>query len=146
MPEPICSECGAVRDEGALICPKCGFKVEDRQYLKKPYLAGLLSLYPGLGQVYNGQLPKGVLIFVAALLFGLFVPMVPIIPGIIVWVLGIAEAFITARNMNSGKITPKSTNSIRMVAFVMGTIVLLFLVLAIATAFIEILKFMGISG
>ena len=37
---------------------------EGRVYRRKPWQAGVLSLFvPGLGQVYNGQARKGVLVF-----------------------------------------------------------------------------------
>ena len=35
---------------------------------RKPWLAGLMSLFPSLGQVYNGQLKKGIFIFGSLLL------------------------------------------------------------------------------
>ncbi len=141
MPEAICPECGAVRDEGALICPKCGFKVQDKRYDKSPNLAALLSIFPGLGQVYNGQWLKGVFFFLAALLLALWFVWLPFVLGVIVWVIGIVEAFITARNMNAGKTTPLPTNYTQMVAFTMVMIVVFFTVVGVTAGIAEILKF-----
>ncbi len=46
----------------------------NKHHQKSPWLAGLLSLVPGLGQIYNEQIIKGILIFF--LLLGSFVLMV----------------------------------------------------------------------
>ena len=61
---------------------------------KNAFLATVCSFFiPGLGQVYNGQTAKGVGIF-AGTLAGLFLL---IIPGLIVWVFGLYDAYTTAK-------------------------------------------------
>ena len=63
--------------------------------------AALLSLvFPGFGQVYNGQYKKGVL-FLLGVVFG---AVVYVIPGLIIHVIGIWDAWKTATRMNTGEI------------------------------------------
>ncbi|MBI2871426.1 MAG: hypothetical protein HYY14_06955 [Candidatus Omnitrophica bacterium] len=55
---------------------------------KSPVLAAFLSLFvAGLGQIYNGQVKKGVVIF---LTFWLVIP----------WAYGVYDACVTARRIN----------------------------------------------
>jgi len=67
--------------------------------IRNPSLAAALSLLPGLGQVYNGMLLKGIILFVATIL-GL---LIYIIPGACVWVFSIYDAFRTAEKINRGE-------------------------------------------
>jgi TM2 domain-containing membrane protein YozV len=68
---------------------------------KNPFFAATLSfLFAGLGQVYNGQLVKGFLV-----LFGTLIGcVVMLLPGLIVWLYGVYDAYSTARRMNAGTI------------------------------------------
>jgi len=81
---------------------------------KSAGLAALGSLcFSGLGQVYNGQLRKGVVIFfgtIAGLL--LFV-----VPGIIIWIFGVADAWLTAKKMNDGKISFQEHSWLQIISF-----------------------------
>lgn len=52
-----------------------------------------------MGQVYNGQAVKGLLIF-----FGTLLGSILIIPGILIWLYGIFDAYQTSKKMNSGTI------------------------------------------
>lgn len=68
-------------------------------------LALLLSLvFPGLGQVYNGEIRKGFFILIGIIL-GIFSF---IIPGIIVWLYSIYDSYTIAHQMNLGVIPTKS--------------------------------------
>lgn len=65
-----CSNCGSELSDLADRCPECGFRQTltggpfEKEHLKSPGLAALLSaIIVGLGQVYNGQVEKGVLLF-----------------------------------------------------------------------------------
>jgi len=63
--------------------------------------AALLSLvFPGFGQVYNGQYKKGVL-FLLGVVFG---AVVYVIPGLIIHAIGIWDAWKTATRMNDGEL------------------------------------------
>ncbi len=54
---------------------------------KIPALAAFLSLFPGLGQCYNGDVWKGIVIFFTAWL-------------VLPWIYGIFDAYFTARRIN----------------------------------------------
>ncbi len=60
------------------------------EFAKDPLLAAVLSVvFPGGGQIYNGHLFKALLIFVTS-------------PLVIPWLIGIADAFFSARRHNLG--------------------------------------------
>lgn len=65
---------------------------------KSPVVALILSLIlSGLGQFYNGQYVKGILLLFAELVgFLIF-----IIPGLIVWVFGMYDAYTSAVKINA---------------------------------------------
>jgi len=65
---------------------------------KSPIIALFLSMIlSGLGQDYNGQYTKGILLLFAELVgFALF-----IIPGIIVWLFGMYDAYTSAKKINA---------------------------------------------
>ncbi len=70
-------------------------------HMRNPLLAFLFSLvFPGMGQVYNGQVTKGMFIFISSWL-------------IVPWIYGIVDAVITARRVNAGIVkTRPSTGSL----------------------------------
>lgn len=66
-----CSNCGTVLSDLAERCPECGARHTStggpyrKEHQKSPGLAAFLSvLIVGLGQVYNGQVEKGVIFFI----------------------------------------------------------------------------------
>ncbi|PKL63112.1 MAG: hypothetical protein CVV31_02445 [Methanomicrobiales archaeon HGW-Methanomicrobiales-2] len=77
------------------------------------FAAGLSLLFPGLGQVYNGETGKGVLV-----LFGVLAGLlVMLIPGIAVWLFGIYDAWATARRMNAGTVPFREARLVTVVLF-----------------------------
>ncbi len=87
----ICNEC-KVESGGELYCKKCiAGKVEAKvKQAKSPVLAAFMSFFiAGLGQIYNGQAGKGLLIFFTSWL-------------IIPWIYGIIDAYQTADKINAG--------------------------------------------
>lgn len=65
--------------------------------MKSPFLAAVLSmLWLGLGQVYNGQLWKGFILWLC-MPFALFGGPLVVVP----WIIGIIEAYIAATNINN---------------------------------------------
>jgi TM2 domain-containing membrane protein YozV len=68
--------------------------------IRNPSAAVALSLIPGLGQVYNGMLVRGVILFAATLL-GLFIF---IVPGVCIWIYSIYDAYQAAEKINRGEI------------------------------------------
>jgi TM2 domain-containing membrane protein YozV/ribosomal protein L40E len=82
--EVFCRDCGAVISEQAEICPECGVRqrdppkssvddaVEDLFEGGNPFVAAVLSaIFPGLGQIYNRELGKGLAVIVASFLAAL---------------------------------------------------------------------------
>jgi TM2 domain-containing membrane protein YozV len=70
---------------------------------KNPTVAGLLSFFiPGAGQIYNGQIAKGLLIF---LLFCLSI--IIFCSSIIIWIIGIIDAVMIAQKLQRGQSVDK---------------------------------------
>jgi len=114
----LCNRCGKN------ICPECQIKVKEEFYCKEcasakisgevkisrsPVLAAILSfVIGGLGQIYNGQVGKGLIIFLTSWL-------------IIPWIIGIFDAYNTAAKINDGKVTVKK-NTGCLIAAIAGMI------------------------
>jgi TM2 domain-containing membrane protein YozV len=99
---------------------------------KNPLLAGLASfLFAGLGQVYNGQFAKGVLILSGALL-GSFL----IIPGILIWLYGVYDAYRTSKQMNAGVLPFAAYNWAHIIVF----IVFGFIAVALVNFFLAVIS------
>jgi TM2 domain-containing membrane protein YozV len=79
--------------------------------------AGLAALgsfcFSGLGQVYNGQLRKGLAIFFGTIAGVLLF----VVPGIIIWIFGVRDAWQTAKKMNEGKIPFQEHSWPQIIAF-----------------------------
>lgn len=73
--------------------------------MKSPGLAAVLSFFlPGLGQIYNGQIAKGLFFVVLAAVFGwLTVVVIGFLLYPILWVYGIYDAYKTAERINAGR-------------------------------------------
>ncbi len=90
----FCSRCGTQNDDSAKFCQKCGtataapqpvatpsapdprirggnipVRAGGKRYseVKNPTIATLLSLIPGLGQFYNGDVKKGLVMLIVAI-------------------------------------------------------------------------------
>ncbi|HHT18487.1 MAG: zinc ribbon domain-containing protein [Euryarchaeota archaeon] len=108
-----CSNCGAQIDAKAEICPKCGvrqhyvpFHPAQSHEIKSPGLAAVLSaLWVGLGQIYNGEIGKGLGLMVAYIISALLIlVLIGIITTPILWIYGIYDAYDTAKKINTGEI------------------------------------------
>ncbi len=100
----------------------------DRVEPLAPVFSGLLSfVFPGAGQIYNGQPGKGALIFFTS---GLIFP----------WVNGISDAFKTALRINNGEtqLVRKTGATIAAIVAIFTFLVLLFLMVVLAVIFISI--------
>lgn len=136
MAQNYCSTCGAeLRYKEAEICPSCGVRIKkpEPEKKKEPVLAaGLGSVFAGSGQVYNGDLRKGILILVGTII-GAFIFL---IPGIIVWIYGIYNAYTTAEKMNKGEVGYKEPSAKSVIAYILAFIAIIiiatFLAIAIA--------------
>ena len=68
----FCQECGKPTVEKQEICTSCGVQlIHTTSYVlpsfpaKRPGTAAVLNLFPGLGQLYLGQITKGISLFLA---------------------------------------------------------------------------------
>jgi TM2 domain-containing membrane protein YozV len=147
----FCENCGASVKPGDQFCENCGASLgaaamEPKppqpvqpahpaapaagQGEKSPVLAAIASLlFSGLGQVYNGSLGKGLLIFFGTLIGS----MIFLIPGLIVLIYGIYDAYTTAKKMNEGQAPFVPYQTTHIIAFiVIGIVVMIIYVLVLA--------------
>ena len=102
-----CQFCGMLIAKEAEICYNCGRRVMEAPRpveQKNPGLAAVLSfLFAGLGQMYNGQIGKGISYVVLGILFAFSII---ILIGIILypafWIYNIYDAYTSAKNINAG--------------------------------------------
>jgi TM2 domain-containing membrane protein YozV len=113
-----CPFCGAIVVEGEYFCRSCHKRFTDQSVLdapstsrpdtyvvaaRRPYLSALLSIAGvGLGQLYNGDTLKGLLLFLAfiAVSFNLIVTPYQTLLFYGIWLGAIAEALWSARRIN----------------------------------------------
>jgi TM2 domain-containing membrane protein YozV len=99
-PMKYCQSCGGQINEKAVICPKCGVAVKPiGTGVGNPGTAAILSaLWTGLGQIYNGQLGKGIMLMIIQ---GVNVALMFVVIGFItfpiVWIYGIWDAHTVAK-------------------------------------------------
>ncbi len=88
---------------------------------KNAVLAAIASFFvSGLGQVYNGNFVKGILFF-----FGMVIgSFILLIPGLIIWVYGIYDAYTTAKKMNTGQIPFVPHSILQIIGFIILVIVI----------------------
>ena len=117
MGSRFCNNCGAEIPEGQPgRCLKCGADLTTSSGAKKqPVLAAVLSLIiPGPGQAYNGNALKGIGIFLGiAILWILSLLMYSdalFIGTIIIWIIGVYDAYRDAGQMNRGEIPEKKAS------------------------------------
>jgi TM2 domain-containing membrane protein YozV len=148
----FCENCGASVKPGDQFCENCGASLgaaatEPKppqpvqpappaapaagQGEKSPVLAAIASLlFSGLGQVYNGSFGKGLLIFFGTLIGS----MIFLIPGLIVLIYGIYDAYTTAKKMNEGQVPFVPYQTTHIIAFiVIGIVVMIIYVLVLAS-------------
>jgi TM2 domain-containing membrane protein YozV len=111
--QAFCPHCGSPVDPAAEICPRCGVRIKQAPTpqvvdSKNPGVSAVLSFFfTGLGQIYNGQIGKGISFIVVGILLLL---MVFIFIGFILyplfWIYNIYDAYSTAKKINAGVIKP----------------------------------------
>lgn len=102
-----CKNCGAEIDDKAEICPKCGVRVKPISISiekKSSGIAAIASFFvPGLGQIYNGEIGKGIMYIIIGIVFAL---MMFVLIGFILyplfWIYNIYDAYSTAEKINAG--------------------------------------------
>jgi len=113
----ICPDCLVIkRNEN--YCQECASASAPAKEKRSAPLAGVLSfVVAGLGQVYNGQAGKGVLIFLTSIL-------------VVPWIIGIFDAYGTAKKINAGQI-PFVPKKGCLIAFAVGTCLLMFVIFVV---------------
>ncbi len=79
----------------------------------------LSFFFTGSGQVYNGQMGKGIGVLIGTIIGY----MIFVIPGIIVWAYGLYDAFTTAQKMNKGEIPFVPTSMSAVIGFIVVEII-----------------------
>lgn len=113
--EVFCRNCGEAIHEQAEICPHCGVRnrdppksgvdtlVEDLTGGGNPFVAAVASaIVPGLGQLYNRQLEKGLVLLVAGFLSALSMAVVVgfvLFP--VVWLYAVYDAYKVAEKQGA---------------------------------------------
>lgn len=125
----FCSGCGRHMDAGQQFCASCGARnpatqptsmvamagtgvapaqIPAQQIIvvseKSPGLAAVLSFFwAGLGQIYNGEISKGILLLVCyAVSCLLMAVVIGFITTPILWIYGMVDAYKTAERFNAG--------------------------------------------
>jgi TM2 domain-containing membrane protein YozV len=118
MPLIKCPECKKDISDKADSCPFCGYSVEGAtpRTKKNPGVAAVLSFFfAGLGQIYNGEIGKGIGFIIAyffcilSLFIGIGIFLIPL-----VWVGGMIDAYRSAEKINGGVATQKPHKSFKM--------------------------------
>ena len=139
-----CPHCGfESRDESPRFCSSCGARMDGTvpawcagtgapaPEAKNTSVAGFCSsVLPGLGQVYNGEIAKGYLLFLLTLA-GL---VLFLIPGIVVWLYSLYDAYAVAGKMNAGTMEVRPASGLQMVIFI------LFAIVAVAVAVLVLIS------
>lgn len=118
----VCVSCGQA------ICGECRVPIQDKNYCKRcsaelasrpmaqrgsvygqqksSGIAAVLSFFwPGLGQIYNGQIGKGILLILLQIVnLVLMFVLIGFITGLLVWVYSMYDAYNTAERINRGEI------------------------------------------
>ena len=82
-----CEQYGTEIIDNTEICPNYGVRLKNK---KSPTTAAFLSfLWTGLGQIYNGQVAKGIFLWIFCLI-GL---LCGLIVGILIWLYGMWDAY-----------------------------------------------------
>ncbi|MCQ2977732.1 MAG: zinc ribbon domain-containing protein [archaeon] len=101
-PTKKCKYCGASVDVLAEICPNCGVRLLKAKSEKNPGLALIFSfLLPGLGQIYNEETKKGIIILISAIISAfLIIILIGALLYLIIWIYGMYDAYNTAKEIN----------------------------------------------
>jgi TM2 domain-containing membrane protein YozV len=105
---------------------------------KNAGVALILSFFfTGSGQVYNGEMGKGIGVLIGTVIGS----MIFFIPGMLVFLYGLYDAYTTAQKMNKGEIPYKPTSMGAVIAFIVAEIVI-----ALVFIFIVMAAYLGSSS
>lgn len=117
----FCPKCGSQVDAAQGFCSKCGTRIASSQAMvsapgvapgpqvvmikaqKNPGVAAVLSFFwSGLGQIYNGEIGKGILLLIVYIVSCLLIwVVIGIITTPILWIYGMVDAYKTAERLNA---------------------------------------------
>ena len=102
-----CGKCGAKLNVPGGKCLSCRTKMQTSSGEKNEILSLVLSFFlPGLGQLYNGQKIKALIIFIFVFFPTFFMyNQIGTIITIFMRILGIFDAYLTSKYINHGKST-----------------------------------------
>lgn len=111
-----CSNCGAELNENEKFCHNCGVNLNDDvnptqtasnlSEKKTAIVSVILSfLFPGLGQLYNGQSTKGLYFIILSIVsWVLILIIIGAVLYVLVWLWSIVDAYQSAEAINNGEI------------------------------------------
>lgn len=109
----FCRDCGSEIDERAEICPECGIRQKQPEYQqpahsqKDPGIAAVASFFvPGLGQVYNGQIAKGIILGIVTI--ALAITGIGLLIAIPMWIWLVYDAYKTAEQTNASALQSRA--------------------------------------
>ncbi len=72
--------------------------------MKNPGIAAVLCFfYTGLGQIYNGQIAKGVFLFILRIVSDCMIPIgIGLITSPVLWLFGMWDGYVSAERHNAG--------------------------------------------
>jgi len=111
-----CSNCASEIDVKAEICPNCGVRQQvSKRYQQEEkslilslilsfFISGAGQIYNGLGQANNGQIEKGIILFIGYLIcWALSFLIIPAFILFGIWIFGMYDAYTTAKKINAGE-------------------------------------------
>ncbi|MFC6769079.1 zinc ribbon domain-containing protein [Natrinema soli] len=104
--EQFCSSCGEVIKKKAEICPECGVRQKrSNSGEKNPGISAVLSFFiTGAGQIYNGEIGKGIGLMVLQVVNVLLMAvLIGFITFPATWIWAIYDAYKTAEKINTGE-------------------------------------------
>ena len=103
----FCQSCGEKININAEICPHCGVRVAGvaPSGEKSVLLAAILSfLFPGLGQLYNGQTHKAVTFIIAYIVSAVLIMiLIGFVLVLIVWIWSLVDVIKSTEAINRGE-------------------------------------------
>jgi TM2 domain-containing membrane protein YozV len=123
MSAKYCPDCGKeLINPNAVACPNCGAAIKTPSHggnkRKNPWIGVILSFFwGGVGQMYNGQIGKGIIYLIITLLIMLLDLFLILFTGNnivilnLLWrIFAMVDAYITATKLNRGEPADKFIN------------------------------------
>lgn len=109
-----CRNCGCEIDKGCVTCSAYGTQIII--YKRNPKIAAVISLIPGIGQIYNGEIIKGTSFIILDILFVVMIVIligfsivfsilwkfayIMTLIGFLFWIINIYDAYSCAQKDN----------------------------------------------